>query len=167
MRDPSAEQEEGKANKAILQLDDCLQEFAKEETLKEQDAWYCPKCKEFRCATKQFSLWKLPDLLIIHLKRVMYSGMWREKLQMKVDYPIEGLVLDEWTPNVEMHGRVYDLYAISLHFGGLGGGHYTAMCKNLIDGLWYNLDDSSASRVDSLDSLHTEAAYVLFYRLRE
>ena len=25
---------------------------------------------------------------------------------------------------------LYDLYAVSNHFGGLGGGHYTAYCKN-------------------------------------
>jgi ubiquitin C-terminal hydrolase len=25
---------------------------------------------------------------------------------------------------------VYDLYAVSNHFGGLDGGHYTAYCKS-------------------------------------
>ena len=25
---------------------------------------------------------------------------------------------------------IYDLYAISNHYGGLGGGHYTAFAKN-------------------------------------
>lgn len=25
---------------------------------------------------------------------------------------------------------IYDLYAVSNHFGGLGGGHYTAYAKN-------------------------------------
>jgi ubiquitin carboxyl-terminal hydrolase 4/11/15 len=29
----------------------------------------------------------------------------------------------------------YELYAISNHFGGLGGGHYTAFGKN--NGEWY------------------------------
>lgn len=30
---------------------------------------------------------------------------------------------------------IYDLYAISNHYGGLGGGHYTAYAKN--GGKWY------------------------------
>jgi len=27
-------------------------------------------------------------------------------------------------------GAIYDLYAVSNHYGSLNGGHYTAMCKN-------------------------------------
>jgi ubiquitin C-terminal hydrolase len=30
---------------------------------------------------------------------------------------------------------IYDLYAISNHYGGLGGGHYTAYAKN--SSKWY------------------------------
>ena len=49
--------------------------------------------------------------------------------------------------------------------GGLGGGHYTAYAKNLKNGQWYNLDDSSVSVVHP-SQVVTEAAYVLFYRRR-
>lgn len=38
---------------------------------------------------------------------------------------------------------VYELYAISNHYGGLGGGHYTAFAKN--NGQWYEFDDSRVS----------------------
>ena len=31
---------------------------------------------------------------------------------------------------------LYDLYAVSQHSGGMGGGHYTAVCKNAIDKKW-------------------------------
>jgi len=41
-----------------------------------------------------------------------------------------------------------------------------AYCKNLVNGLWYHLDDSSATRVQESD-LKTTAAYVLFYRRRK
>lgn len=46
---------------------------------------------------------------------------------------------------------MYDLFAISNHFGGLGGGHYTAYAKNHILNKWYNFDDSHASEVRSED----------------
>lgn len=38
--------------------------------------------------------------------------------------------------------------AVDNHFGGLGGGHYTAFCRNKVDGQWYNYDDSRVSKAD-------------------
>lgn len=61
---------------------------------------------------------------------------------------------------------VYDLYAISNHFGSLSGGHYTAFCKNPIYKKWYDFDDSNVDRVNP-SNLCTKAAYVLFYKLRK
>ena len=37
---------------------------------------------------------------------------------------------------------VYDLYAVSNHYGTMNGGHYTAMCQNPVNKLWYEFDDS-------------------------
>ena len=34
---------------------------------------YCPECKDFVQASKKFDLWKLPDILVIHLKRFSYD----------------------------------------------------------------------------------------------
>jgi ubiquitin carboxyl-terminal hydrolase 4/11/15 len=51
--------------------------------------------------------------------------------------------------------------------GSLGGGHYTAFCKNKVNGNWYHMNDSSASSVKSNDSIVSSSAYVLFYELVE
>ena len=59
---------------------------------------------------------------------------------------------------------LYDLYAISNHFGGLGGGHYTAYCKNA--GKWYEFNDSSC-RGTSEGSITGSGAYILFYKRRD
>ena len=58
----------------------------------------------------------------------------------------------------------YDLFAVSNHYGGLGGGHYTACCS-IGDGSWHCFDDSHVSPV-SPEAVHSPAAYVLFYRRR-
>jgi len=60
----------------------------------------------------------------------------------------------------------YDLYGVSNHFGGLGGGHYTAFAKNFNNGDWYNFNDSSASKTNK-SGVCSSAAYVLFYRRRD
>jgi len=42
---------------------------------------------------------------------------------------------------------IYDLYAVSNHYGTLNGGHYTAMCRNPVTETWYEFDDSSISKI--------------------
>jgi ubiquitin carboxyl-terminal hydrolase 4/11/15 len=60
---------------------------------------------------------------------------------------------------------LYDLYAITNHYGNMGGGHYTAYCKNYKNNKWYDFDDSSVTEINEED-LVTNAAYVLFYKRR-
>ncbi len=54
----------------------------------------------------------------------------------------------------------YSLYAISNHYGGLGGGHYTAYAKNNSE--WYEFDDSHVSKLNRKDVV-SSGAYLLFY----
>ena len=68
---------------------------------------------------------------------------------------------------------IYDLYAVSNHYGSLNGGHYTAFCQNPIARKWFEFDDTHVTKVspkNDLDEIERavvgKAAYVLFYRLR-
>lgn len=120
-----------------LTLDQCLDEFGKEEILSENDAWYCPRCKEHRRASKKFELWKTPDILVIHLKRFSASRGFRDKIDELVEFPIEGLDLsDRVVSSDDDSNLVYDLFAVDNHYGGLGGGHYTAYAKNFVTNEW-------------------------------
>lgn len=67
-------------------------------------------------------------------------------------------------PNNEIYK--YNLIGVANHFGGLGGGHYTAYGKNAANSSWYNFDDSSVSAV-SENSVITKSAYVLYYELQK
>lgn len=78
--------------------------------------------------------------MIVSLKRFKASksrygnfGFGGQKLDTFVDYPLEGLDMKPFV--LSKHQRetsplIYDLYAVSNHFGGVGGGHYTAYGKN-------------------------------------
>jgi ubiquitin carboxyl-terminal hydrolase 4/11 len=122
-----------------ISLEDCLNETGKSETLSENNAWYCPRCKEHRRATKKLELWKIPDILVMHLKRFSSNRSFRDKLEVLVDYPVEGLDMSsrviEHEPGKSM---IYDLIAVDMHYGGLGGGHYTASTQNFFDKTWYD-----------------------------
>ena len=130
--------------KAGVSLDDCFAETARTETLSEENAWYCNRCKELRRADKTLEIWTLPDILVVHLKRFSGERYRRDKVDVTVDFPVEGLDL---TNRVGMNegGKecIYDLFAVDNHYGGLGGGHYTAMAKNFFDGKWYDFNGKS------------------------
>ena len=50
---------------------------------------YCPRCKEHREATKQISVWRLPPVLIIHLKRFSFLNLvMRDKIDKLVKFPL-------------------------------------------------------------------------------
>lgn len=88
---------------------------------------YCPSCKEHRQASKKLDLWRLPEILVVHLKRFSYSRFLKNKLETYVDFPLDELDLTGFLAH-ESGPRLnrYRLYALSNHYGSMGGGHYTA-----------------------------------------
>lgn len=155
------------------------------ETLLQENSWYCPVCKDHVLAEKQMSLYKIPEVLIFHLKRFKSSSntYFKKKNSVFVDFPIEEFdlapyVLNQNLPNDypkeladatfgQNKSYVYDLFAVSNHYGMLGGGHYTAFAKNYTDGSWYEFDDSIVTKITNQQKIVTEAAYILFYQRRE
>uniref|UniRef100_A0A8D3AVW5 ubiquitinyl hydrolase 1 n=1 Tax=Scophthalmus maximus TaxID=52904 RepID=A0A8D3AVW5_SCOMX len=70
-----------------ISLDSCLKAFTSEEELGEDELYYCSKCKTHRLATKKLDLWRLPPILIVHLKRFQFvNGRWI-KSQKIVKFP--------------------------------------------------------------------------------
>uniref|UniRef100_UPI00358F3F17 ubiquitin carboxyl-terminal hydrolase 15-like isoform X2 n=1 Tax=Myxine glutinosa TaxID=7769 RepID=UPI00358F3F17 len=151
--------------KKYVRLKDCIQLFTSKEQLGADDPWYCPTCKKHQQATKKFDLWSLPKILVVHLKRFSYNKYYRDKLDTLVDFSIRDLDMHEFLAGPQMNSCVYDLIAVSNHYGGLGGGHYTAYAKNQLSQNWYYFDDSSVSSA-SKDQIVSKAAYVLFYQRR-
>uniref|UniRef100_A0A6Q2YPC9 ubiquitinyl hydrolase 1 n=1 Tax=Esox lucius TaxID=8010 RepID=A0A6Q2YPC9_ESOLU len=175
-------------------LDECFQLYTKEEQLAPDDAWKCPYCKQLQQGMVKMSLWTLPDILILHLKRFRQVGERRNKLATMVRFPLAGLDMGPhmvkrsqntrlaprgpFTPgSLDSGGKqppppdigppdfLYDLYAVCNHHGGMHGGHYTAFCRNSVDGHWYGYDDSSAEPVPE-EEVCTRGAYILFYQRR-
>uniref|UniRef100_A0A8C4XXS7 Ubiquitin carboxyl-terminal hydrolase n=1 Tax=Gopherus evgoodei TaxID=1825980 RepID=A0A8C4XXS7_9SAUR len=128
-----------------------------------EDPWYCPNCKEHQQATKKLDLWSLPPVLVVHLKRFSYSRYMRDKLDTLVGFPINDLDMSEFLINPNAGPCRYNLIAVSNHYGGMGGGHYTAFAKNKDDGKWYYFDDSSVSTA-SEDQI--VASILVFLKLR-
>ncbi|KAK3124480.1 hypothetical protein QOZ80_7BG0587090 [Eleusine coracana subsp. coracana] len=153
-----------KGTEDSVALPGCLEAFLKEEPLGPEDMWYCPCCKMHQQAMKKLDLWRLPEVLVIHLKRFSYTQFTRNKLETFVDFPISDLDLSPYmSDKSKQPNSHYRLYAISNHYGNMGGGHYTASIYHEQGKGWYKFDDDRVTPM-SEESIKTSAAYVLFYR---
>jgi ubiquitin carboxyl-terminal hydrolase 4/11/15 len=154
---------------ALTTVLDCIQKHCQKEQLEETEMWYCNKCAKHVRAWKQFHLYRSPPILIVHLKRFHYSATThrRDKITSFIDFPLEGLDLTEMVSHYsEEEKPIYNCYAVSNHYGGLGGGHYTAHILN-DDGEWCYYDDSRVTTKVDANEVVSEAAYVLYYRRQD
>ncbi|XP_022604886.1 ubiquitin carboxyl-terminal hydrolase 8 [Seriola dumerili] len=150
------------ASTSKCSLQDCLRLFSKEERLTDNNKVFCRHCKAHRDSTKKLEIWKVPPILLVHLKRFSYEGRWKQKLQTSVDFPLDSLDLAQYVIGPKQSLKRYSLYGVSNHYGGLDGGHYTAYCKNGVKQRWYKFDDHEVSDI-STSSVKSSAAYILFY----
>ncbi|XP_041129479.1 ubiquitin carboxyl-terminal hydrolase 19-like isoform X8 [Polyodon spathula] len=173
VEDPGSASEAARAGH--FTLEHCLNLFTRPEVLAPEEAWYCPKCKQHREASKQLMLWRLPNVLIIQLKRFSFrSFIWRDKINDMVDFPVRSLDLSNFCNDQKDENQppIYDLYGVINHYGGMIGGHYTAYARlpsdknsQRSDVGWRLFDDSTVTTVEE-SQVVTRYAYVLFYRRR-
>eukprot|EP00993_Chasmostoma_nieuportense_P000416 NODE_1384_length_1526_cov_33.583274_g942_i1.p2 GENE.NODE_1384_length_1526_cov_33.583274_g942_i1~~NODE_1384_length_1526_cov_33.583274_g942_i1.p2 ORF type:complete len:236 (-),score=53.65 NODE_1384_length_1526_cov_33.583274_g942_i1:110-817(-) len=149
-----------------LHLSDCMKYFTSKEQLGETDMVYCASCKEHKRSYKEFGLWRLPQYLVIQLKRFQYTlSRWGgSKLDHLVTFP-----LDDWDVHqfivpsspAAKEPAVYELCGVTNHSGSLHFGHYTAHC--LQAGQWHSFNDGFVGQA-SPSAIVDPEAYVLFYK---
>ncbi|CAO1637649.1 unnamed protein product [Sympodiomycopsis kandeliae] len=152
--------------KEQLNIENCLDEFTKEEQLGSEDPWYCPQCKEFRQATKKFDLWKVPDILVVHLKRFSAGRGLRDKIDTVVDFPLTGFDLSERVRGakavreLKAQGKLEDLASSIVLDTGTAGvstpadGHGTSANS---DALGAGAQDLNASILSAISEANDDA----------
>ena len=136
-----------------VSLEDCLDNFTSEESF---------EGSEDETFIKEVKFWSLPDILIIFFKRFNNSLMKKNDL---VEFPEENLDMSKYICGYNKSKYKYDLYGVSNHGGGLGGGHYWAYCKNN-DGNWYKFNDAVVSTLKK-EKVVSNEAYCLFYKRKD
>ncbi len=139
---------------------DCFDEFSKSEVLDSDNQWKCEHCKEYSNAVKVMSLWRIPNVLIVVLKRFNH-GFYSIKINRKIEFPLDNLNLESYVDGYDKYNAHYEAFAIINHIGYLGYGHYYAYCKN--EDSWFKFDDSDVTELEEIDMSN---AYVILYRRR-
>ena len=128
----------------------CLQEYYTESAL--DDYYTCEKCHKKSKAKVRHLLVKLPKILVFHIKRFDSSFRKIEKnTQYGANLNLEPYCLQDVDPRLRGSPN-YNLYALTIHYGTLSGGHYVAYVKRE-DGRWYNFNDERFAPVQESEAL--------------
>ena len=176
--------------RTTLTLPECLRSYCQEERLAGDEEWRCPRCRRAREATKRLRITRLPQVLVVHLKRFAAGRAEgiaaARKVHTPVDFPLRSLDMEPYTldarpappgrPGDEQYPDdavtppfLYDAFGVLRHIGSTGnGGHYVALVKDGARGVWRKFDDDRVADVDptrlrSQDRLQNEQAYIVFY----
>ncbi|XP_028394952.1 ubiquitin carboxyl-terminal hydrolase 33-like isoform X2 [Dendronephthya gigantea] len=149
-----------------VSFEDCLAAFFSADELKGDNMYRCEHCSMLRNGMKECKVFKLPEMLCIHLKRFRHEYYHSSKISSFISFPLEAFDVKKYLTN-DFSGKCtkYDLVAIITHHGSVGGGHYVAYCKNFVTAKWYEFNDSYVTEV-SASYVQSCEAYVLFYRKR-
>lgn len=150
-------------NDQMQSLEDALRLFLAEETLSGNEQWRCPQCKRSVDATKKIDIWKLPPVLVVHLKRFEFNpgtGRFR-KIQADLRAPLT-MDLSSFAATASREPLVYDVVCVANHAGPFGYGHYSATCRHPIDGKFYHFNDDRVEEVRDERDVLSSKSYVLF-----
>ena len=174
----------------IKDIYDSLEKYISEDNIED---FNCPNCNQKVTLKKYTYLSKLPNILIIHLNRLIINpnNGEQQKINSKFEFPIELEVKKyciEATTNEENENIYpkksdyykYNLRGVNIHKGNADSGHYISIIKTDKD-KWYQFDDSRINEFN-FDNLGEEcfggineekregkkkSAYLLFYELNK
>ena len=168
-------------------IHDCLRSYTQEEKLSRDEMWKCPYCNCEREATKQITLTRAPQVLVVHFKRfAMGKREVAKKVHTPINFPLMGLDIGKYMIPREGHDGTnglsneppdpattppytYDAFAVMRHLGQSGnGGHYIAIVRDAARGCWRKFDDDRVKDLDpnklkTSDRLQNDQAYIVFY----
>jgi ubiquitin C-terminal hydrolase len=160
-------------NKNKEKLNECLNEYFKEEIINDKDG-VCEKCNKKNIKiVKKMDFVILPPILTIHIKRFEGNG---EKINTKIGFKSE-LDLEKFVYKENFNNEnndenddfdvnnkfvKYRLFATVVHQGNsIRGGHYFAVVNRNEE--WFVCDDESVKKCSEKASLNPDC-YLLFYR---
>ena len=143
-------------------ISDMISQSLKEEVI--NGDWFCSKCNKKCSYKKSTKLWKLPDVLVIIIKRFI-------NIQLKNNAPItinDYLNFNKGSILSNKKDAIYLFSSAALHFGSLNGGHYSAICNTPEGNILY--DDRNVVNIDIDNKINfknkNSNAYILVYTLK-
>lgn len=149
-----------------VSVDTCLSKYFEKSIINDDDdagaagsdKWVCDKCNTSAKSLKTCKLVKLPDMLVISIKRFKYNERAERFLKNNACVKVNDVLdIDEHSIS---NAPSYKLMSFANHMGNMHGGHYTACCR-YEDDSWYKIDDEAVIKTKSYEDRN---AYTIFYQ---
>lgn len=136
----------------------CLGELI-EATLKKEvvEMRECDICKRRAPGSAIQRFYRLPTILMVNIKR-FDSAM--RKVRTPITVPLTLDLSQVCLDTTNQHS--YELVSIACHMGGLGSGHYFAVCKHPC-GRWLLIDDDDVKAIEGVRNVSSQCFYMVFY----
>lgn len=114
---------------------------------------------EIKGGRRTFTVTKLPQFLVLHVKRFLKNQFFLEKNPTIVNFPVKNLDLGACIPlpvsdnnnnkgkEIVEHKGKYDLVANVVHEGKAGEGVFKMYAYRGVEGLWYEIQDLRVTEV--------------------
>jgi len=151
--------------KGMMHVTDCINKFLEEERLTGSEQWFCERCERKVDAIKKIDIWKLPPVLVLHLKRFEFdaSTFTYRKTENRLSMKLTFLDLSDFCSSEQRDGAVYNVVGVSNHLGSFGSGHYTATCRvgGLGQNTWQHFNDGLVTSYGGRNVV-TKETYMIF-----
>jgi len=140
----------------LKSLEQCLNCYLITKDQKGIQGFDCKKCYK-NILSYSTSIVKLPQILIINLKRVGEKYIYNHEI--KIPFTLNTNAIDK----LDKINKNYELIGFIKHYGNETNGHNVAYSKNIFDCKWYYFNDSEVKEINGYPS--TDKSFLLFYQL--
>jgi ubiquitin carboxyl-terminal hydrolase 8 len=146
-------------------LYECFNNFIQPESLDEE--YKNDSDGKLYKVKRQTKISKIPQYLIIVLKRFKFNGNKYIKNQDTISFPINDLNISRYVEGYDQFNSTFDLKCIGCHAGSIDGGHYFAVCKH-VNNNWYEFNDKNRKLINihSILPMIYRNSYILIYEKR-
>ena len=148
-------------SKTHKSLNECVSLFCSQQKLEE---WNCQNCKETVNATKKVEIWKLPKIILFHLK----PSDGNDSPHILIDFPLTDLELVPLEKSSEKEKNAkFDLFATCNHSQEEPS---NSVCFSLHSerNKWFKFEDDRITQLNQRDlSPIKNGPFLLFYKLKK
>ncbi|KAJ3375724.1 hypothetical protein GGF31_002928 [Allomyces arbusculus] len=143
------------ASTSGVALEDVLASYVEAEDVSDFD---CAKCQQRRPARKRETIYRLPPVLLVHVKRFHFDVAGSSKNACAVAVPWRNVDLAPYTTHAA--GKcMYDVVSFINHLGDFEGGHYFTAARR--GDVWHVFDDDAVHVAAATDPITSRDVYVL------